>query len=113
LKENFPDIKPQFLQVNPRWTDHSATVAIGTEIDPFLNIPELFRGKFLAGGKCPDGGNFLRGENIDIGNPLEGDSNGALRTAGSAMHTGIEFHQLYHRQMLSHPGFGETFHINY
>jgi hypothetical protein len=78
LKENFPDVEPQFLQVNSRWTDYSATVAIGTEIDPLLNIPELFWSEFLTGSKGPDGCNLLRRENIDIGNPLEGDSNGAL-----------------------------------
>jgi hypothetical protein len=78
LKENFPDVEPQFLQVNPRWTDDRATIAIGAEIDPFLNTLELFRRENLTGSKGPDGCNLLRGENINIGNPLEGDSNGAL-----------------------------------
>jgi hypothetical protein len=51
---------------------------MGTKVDSLLNIPELFQGKFLAGNKSPDGGKLLRGKNIVIGNPLEGDSNGAL-----------------------------------
>jgi hypothetical protein len=78
LKEEFFDFNPKILQIDPRWTNHCATVAMGTKVDSLLNIPELFQGKFLARNKSPDGGKLLRGKNIVIGNPLEGDSNGAL-----------------------------------
>jgi hypothetical protein len=74
-KENFSDIKPQLLQINPCRTDHGAPVAIGAKIDPFLKMPEFFRTEPPTRGKCPNGCNLFGRENIDIGNSLEGDTN--------------------------------------
>ena len=51
LEESFSHIEPEILQVNAHRTEYCASFAVGTEIDPFQDMPEFPFTECLARSK--------------------------------------------------------------
>jgi hypothetical protein len=96
LKEEFSNFNPKIMQIDPYWTNHCATGAIGAEIDDLLNIPELTFSKRSARSQGFDRCDFFGRENIDVWNPFKSDSNRTTGGAHCTMGAGIQLHQLNH-----------------
>jgi hypothetical protein len=108
LKKELPDFVPQILEVDPHRTNHGATIAIGAKIDALFKIPDFTFLERSTRSQSLDGGELFGGKYIDVRNPFKSDRNRAAGGTHSTMGARIQFHQLNHGQILSHPALRKT-----